>query len=146
VVAPVFESAQDRHPTLIFQQAIGDIHGNLKQLRCCLLAAHLIDEDDDDHWKGGNSVLVQVGDVLDRGESELECLSLLCKLARQAPEAGGIVVLMWGNHEVSGGVPTAETIEWLISSSIHLLYFVGTQRHGQLCVCQRLRQKMGERI
>lgn len=78
--------------------AIGDIHGDINLLHACLQAGGLVDHEY--NWSGGNSICVQVGDVLDRGQAELECLQLLCKLARQAPASGGSVVILWGNHEV----------------------------------------------
>lgn len=51
-------------------------------------------------WTGGNTVLVQIGDVLDRGGQEMECLRLLRTLKEQAPLQGGTVVSLLGNHEV----------------------------------------------
>ena len=82
--------------------AIGDIHGNLKLLTDCLLSAGIVEREDDGSWmwSGGNTICVQVGDFLDRGYQEEECILLLTKLARQAKQAGGAVVILWGNHEV----------------------------------------------
>jgi hypothetical protein len=40
-----------------------------------------------------------VGDILDRGDSELRLLLLLERLAGQAAAAGGRMYLLNGNHE-----------------------------------------------
>jgi hypothetical protein len=91
--------------------AIGDIHGDLPKLLMALMSAKLItqtpsstsDEDvtlSDFKWSGGDSVLVQVGDILDRGSFECACLHLLATLSHQAAEEGGGVVFCLGNHEV----------------------------------------------
>lgn len=50
-------------------------------------------------WDGGDAILVQCGDILDRGAEELFCLRYLTSLARQAPKYGGRVLLLHGNHE-----------------------------------------------
>jgi hypothetical protein len=77
---------------------IGDVHGELAGLKEILLHAGLID--DHDSWAGGGSLLIQVGDVIDRGPDSRECLGLLRSLQSQAPEAGGQVVRLCGNHEL----------------------------------------------
>eukprot|EP00288_Rhodomonas_lens_P008589 CAMPEP_0177726866 /NCGR_PEP_ID=MMETSP0484_2-20121128/20007_1 /TAXON_ID=354590 /ORGANISM="Rhodomonas lens, Strain RHODO" /LENGTH=167 /DNA_ID=CAMNT_0019239463 /DNA_START=197 /DNA_END=697 /DNA_ORIENTATION=+ len=61
--------------------AIGDVHGDLEALRKCLRMANLIDEQDS--WVGGGAHLVQVGDILDRGEAERGCIDLLLKARRE---------------------------------------------------------------
>jgi hypothetical protein len=45
-------------------------------------------------------VVVQVGDVLDRGDDEIAILILLQKLHKQAEKEGGAVYILNGNHEV----------------------------------------------
>lgn len=78
--------------------AIGDVHGDLAATRRALRLAGAIDGDD--QWIGGKLVLVQTGDVLDRGDDEPEILELLSTLQEQAAAAGGAVHLLNGNHEL----------------------------------------------
>jgi hypothetical protein len=84
--------------------AIGDLHGDIQQARRALRIAGVLGKDDDDHvnpqWVGGDTVLVQVGDVLDRGDDEIGILILLQKLGKAARKAGGDVFVLNGNHEV----------------------------------------------
>lgn len=82
--------------------AIGDLHGDLASAREALRLAGAIDAKD--HWAGGKLVLVQVGDQLDRGDDEPEILSLLERLAEEAPKAGGAVHVLNGNHELMNAV------------------------------------------
>ena len=77
--------------------AIGDVHGAHEQLRGLLRKVGLID--DADRWSGGDTVLVQTGDLLDRGPGVLATLELLRGLEPQARAAGGRVVVLLGNHE-----------------------------------------------
>ena len=77
---------------------IGDVHGDRAGLREILLHARLIN--DLDYWTGGRSLLIQVGDVIDRGPYSRECVELLRSLQCQAPKAGGHVVRLCGNHEL----------------------------------------------
>src|SRR5688572_4242503 len=58
--------------------AIGDLHGDLAATRSALKTAGVID--DKDAWIGKDTVVVQTGDVLDRGEDEQAILDLLFKL------------------------------------------------------------------
>jgi len=84
--------------------AIGDLHGDIQQARRALRIAGVLGKDDDDNvnpqWVGGDTVLVQVGDVLDRGDDEIGILILLQKLGKAARKAGGDVFVLNGNHEV----------------------------------------------
>jgi hypothetical protein len=78
--------------------AIGDLHGDLVATRKALRLAGAIDERD--RWVGGRLVLVQTGDILDRGDDEVEILDFLDRLAVEALEAGGAVHRLNGNHEL----------------------------------------------
>ncbi|MGE0870213.1 MAG: metallophosphoesterase [Kofleriaceae bacterium] len=78
--------------------AIGDLHGDLAGARSALRAAGAIDEHD--RWTGGDLVVVQTGDVLDRGEDEQAIFDLLFELETEAAAAGGAVVMLLGNHEL----------------------------------------------
>jgi len=78
--------------------AVGDLHGDLDKARRALVAARVLDPSTD-RWSGGDSVLVQVGDVLDRGDGEIACLFLLERLAKEAALVGGAVHVLNGNHE-----------------------------------------------
>ena len=79
--------------------AVGDIHGSLDSLVRILRSAGLIDGDD--QWVGGDAVLVQTGDLVDRGAQVRDVLDLMMRLETQAAAAGGQVVALLGNHEVN---------------------------------------------
>ncbi|KAL3904808.1 MAG: hypothetical protein SGILL_009923, partial [Bacillariaceae sp.] len=77
---------------------IGDIHGDVDALKESLKIAGVYDSETDS-WTGGNAILVQCGDILDRGTQELQCFSLLAKLSQQALKENGRVICLIGNHE-----------------------------------------------
>ena len=77
--------------------AIGDVHGAYDQFVAILRAAGLVNTRD--RWSGGRSVLVQTGDVVDRGKDSRKALELLRRLERDARSAGGQVIALTGNHE-----------------------------------------------
>lgn len=87
-----------RYPAADRIIAVGDVHGDLDAMREALRNASLIDQEDS--WIGGKSVLVQVGDQLDRGHREREIYDLLFRLQDSAPQAGGAVHILLGNHEL----------------------------------------------
>jgi hypothetical protein len=78
--------------------AIGDLHGDLRATRSALRAAGAID--DRDRWAGGDLVVVQTGDVLDRGDDEHAVLDLIGRLEAEARLAGGALIMLLGNHEL----------------------------------------------
>lgn len=101
-VAPSSSESSYRFPSAERIVAIGDLHGDLASAREALKTARAID--DQDRWVGGNLVLVQVGDQLDRGDDEPEILSLLERLAAEAARSGGAVHILNGNHELMNAV------------------------------------------
>ena len=78
--------------------AVGDVHGAYDRLVGILRAAGVVDARA--RWSGGRAILVQLGDVLDRGPDSRKALDLLRRLEREAARAGGRVYLLLGNHEV----------------------------------------------
>jgi hypothetical protein len=78
--------------------AIGDLHGDLAATRAALRAAGAIDVDD--HWIGNDLVVIQTGDVLDRGGGESAILQLLERLDGEARAHGGALIELLGNHEL----------------------------------------------
>ena len=77
--------------------AVGDIHGAFDQFVAILRSAGLIDNRN--RWSGKKAVLVQTGDILDRGPDSRKAMDLLQKLENEAQRAGGRVVALLGNHE-----------------------------------------------
>ena len=77
--------------------AVGDVHGAYQRFTGILRAAQLIDQRD--RWIGGRAILVQTGDVVDRGADSKRVIDLLRRLERDARRAGGRVFPLLGNHE-----------------------------------------------
>lgn len=78
--------------------AIGDVHGAYPEFVSILQRTGLINANR--QWTGSSAILVQTGDVVDRGPRTRECLDLLMSLQRKAPKPGGKVIPLLGNHEV----------------------------------------------
>ena len=70
--------------------AIGDVHGAHSEFVAILRAARLIDHRD--RWIGGRAILIQTGDIFDRGDDSRKALDLLRRLERGATRAGGQVM------------------------------------------------------
>jgi len=77
--------------------AIADIHGDYGQYFKAMRSAGLIDKSG--KWSGGETHLVQTGDIPDRGPDTIKIIDHLEKLRKQARKAGGYVHLLIGNHE-----------------------------------------------
>lgn len=77
--------------------AVGDLHGDFAAWREIARAAGLVDAKG--NWTGGETTLVQMGDVTDRGPDSLKIIRDLQRLERQAAKRGGRVIALLGNHE-----------------------------------------------
>lgn len=75
-----------------------DVHGDLQATLDVLQLAGLVD--DQGRWAGGETVAVQTGDQLDRGDDEEAILELFERLRAEAWDAGGAFYPLLGNHEV----------------------------------------------
>lgn len=81
--------------------SVGDVHGDLLQTWRILTACGVLREGDNGEaiWCGGDTIFVQCGDILDRGDHEIAIVVLLRELHHQAVEQGGAVYILNGNHE-----------------------------------------------
>ncbi len=77
---------------------MGDIHGQRARFAALLVQAGLVDRRE--AWSGGDSTLVLIGDLTDRGPDGAGVVSMARRLAREAAQAGGQVLALLGNHEV----------------------------------------------
>jgi hypothetical protein len=93
--APAYAAAPAAAPQRIV--AVGDLHGDYSVWRDIAGAAGLVNAAG--HWAGGKTILVQVGDMVDREPDSAKIVRELMQLQREAPKAGGRVVVLVGNHE-----------------------------------------------
>jgi len=94
--------------------AIADLHGDFDHAVAILRAAGLVDDVqsrssdpqqpssryESSRWTGGNTTLVQTGDMVDRGTYAIDLYKLFADLRRQAPLSGGQVINLIGNHDL----------------------------------------------
>ncbi len=79
--------------------AIGDVHGAYDRFVEILKVAGLVDSEL--RWIGGRTHVVQLGDIVDRGDDSRKALDLVRRLERPAQSAGGAWHQLMGNHEVA---------------------------------------------
>lgn len=102
---------------------IGDIHGDWEQTLNSLRVANLIDVNN--NWSGGNTVVVQVGDQIDRcrqlpcnrpisddENSDIKILKYFTKLHSQALKEGGAIYSIIGNHELMNSTGRMEYVSY----------------------------------
>jgi len=77
--------------------AVGDLHGDYAAWTQIARAAGVIDSKG--HWSGGKTILVQMGDITDRGPDSLKIVRSLQQLQKEAPRKGGKAIVILGNHE-----------------------------------------------
>ena len=77
--------------------AVSDVHGMLDSLLKVLQGAKLIGPKRE--WTGGKTLLLVVGDSIDKGPDSLGVLDLWISLTPQAAAQGGRIIHLLGNHE-----------------------------------------------
>src|SRR5690349_1287958 len=83
---------------------IGDIHGHLDKLIRHLRYAGLANSKAE--WTGGKAQLWFMGDLTDRGPDGVGVIDFVMRLQQDAPDKGGSVGAIIGNHDV--GLLTAK--------------------------------------
>jgi hypothetical protein len=102
---------------------VGDVHGDVGALKEFLTIARVYDPLTDS-WCGDNAIVVQCGDILDRGSQELQCMQLLARLSHQAQRHDGKVIVLVGNHEILNAMglfhfaPSDEEYEERVGSAV----------------------------
>ena len=77
---------------------VADVHGAYTELQSILRETEVVDANL--HWRAGDTHLVSLGDLVDRGPGSRAVLDLLMRLETEARQAGGAVHVVLGNHEV----------------------------------------------
>lgn len=76
--------------------AVADIHANLYGFKKALNKAGITDENDD--WCIKNSTLINLGDIIDRGNNSAGCIDFILKLKKQSKDFNSRVIMLMGNH------------------------------------------------
>ncbi len=87
-------SAVAEQPPIV---VVGDLHGDYDAYLTILRNAGLVDARG--KWSGGDTILVQLGDLPDRGPDTKKIIEHLMKLEKQAAKKAGRVEALIGNHE-----------------------------------------------
>ena len=95
--APLVAQAQAQAQAPQRIVAVGDLHGDYSAWIDIARDARLVDATN--KWIGGQTVLVQTGDIVDRGPDSLKIIRHLQQLDGEAKRAGGRVIVLLGNHE-----------------------------------------------
>jgi len=129
-----------RFPSVKRLVAIGDLHGDLEAARTALRIAGATDEDD--LWIGGELVVIQLGDILDRGDDAMEILDLLDSLRERARASGGDIHLLNGNHELMN----VKLDMRYVSVGGYIDFVPGEKRDPATATAQDVVDGIGERI
>lgn len=102
---------------------IGDLHGDWNETIKSLKLANVINNRL--NWIGGNTVVVQIGDQIDRcrqlpcnrpikddEDSDIKILKFFTKLHSQALKAGGAIYSIIGNHELMNSTGRMEYVSY----------------------------------
>jgi hypothetical protein len=81
---------------------VGDLHGDLEMTKRVLNTCGLTRETGENkvEWIGGTKMVIQLGDILDRGPSSKSMIRFCMDVEKQAFLKGGRFIMTLGNHEV----------------------------------------------
>jgi hypothetical protein len=94
---------------------VGEVQGSATTVT--KLLTHLGLADAQGHWMGGDTVLIQTGDLMDDGKNVRAVLDLFMRLQEEAPAAGGRVIVLLGNHEVMNILGVLRDVNYLAYQS-----------------------------
>ena len=77
--------------------AIGDVHADLQATKEVLILAGIIDKEY--KWIAENTIVVQTGDLTDRGPDGDTILEFIKRLEKEAPLKNSQLITLIGNHE-----------------------------------------------
>jgi hypothetical protein len=77
--------------------AVSDAHGMYKPLLTLLRSGKIIDKVN--NWSAGKTLLIVVGDSINKGPDSVDIIDLWMSLYEQAPRSGGRIIHLLGNHE-----------------------------------------------
>ena len=78
---------QPSEPRLV---AIGDFHGDYGAFESVMVRAGLMNADG--YWAGGDTLVIQVGDIADRGPDSRQIIEHLRRLQAQSVMTGGQII------------------------------------------------------
>ena len=110
-LAAVAASARDVPHVVV----IGEVQGSAATVT--KLLTHLGLTDAQGRWAGGDTILVQTGDLMDGGEHVRAVLDLFMRLQEEAPAAGGQVIVLLGNHEAMNILGELRDVNYLAYQS-----------------------------
>eukprot|EP01084_Bolivina_argentea_P242540 406837_1 len=77
--------------------AIGDLHGDLDQTYKLLQLSGILNKSKE--WIANDTILIQTGDIVDRGSQSIQIYLLLMELRKVAQKHNSLVLQILGNHE-----------------------------------------------
>lgn len=136
--------------------AVSDLHGTLARTRKLFVSAGIVvpDSSGKHRWAGSaasgrRTLLVVLGDSIDKGEDSVGVLLYLKDLQKQAAQAGGKVVLLLGNHEadfLADKLSSREKAELLESAESHAGEIGGLRAGERVRYSELLNSEIGRHV
>jgi len=96
--------------------AVSDVHGMSTEIKKALAAAKVVDASG--NWIAGNSMLLVIGDDIDKGPDSVGVIDFWRSLQTEAQNAGGVLVHTLGNHEAELLADPASNLTSVLSQEL----------------------------